>query len=303
MSQKTSVQTSPKAALRARAFGVALATATSIATGFFPATQPAATAQGSDLSQVVTGDEAIAPEGEKVVIESGHVDIGAMVIDGELEIFARDDRNHPPVWRHLDDIVFQLRDNSVQTLPDNDDFSFVGAGANEPAYVVPQTEIVDVPWLGWNTQSPALTDNVQNGVTMDFAGHSGPGEFALFLQNGGFEAPDVLWSTAAGKADDFFVELHTHTHANWTFTDPGVHQIGLQISATTNDGQELSAQEAVTFAVGEGTDPAEAHNAVFDWENASTGSGGFHISWLLVGGIGIVVVLVAVGVVSRGKKK
>ena len=97
MSQKTSVQTSRKAALRARACGVALAAATSIATGFFPATQPAATAQGSDLSQVVTGDEAIAPEGEKVVIESGHVDIGAMVIDGELEIFARDDRNHPPV--------------------------------------------------------------------------------------------------------------------------------------------------------------------------------------------------------------
>lgn len=34
MSQKNSVQTSRKAALRARAFGVALAAATSIATGF-----------------------------------------------------------------------------------------------------------------------------------------------------------------------------------------------------------------------------------------------------------------------------
>ena len=82
-----------------------------------------------------------------------------------------------------------------------------------------------------------------------------------------------------------------------------MHQIGLQISATTNDGQELSAQEAVTFAVGEGTDPAEAHNAVFDWENASTGSSGVQISWLLVGGIVLVIVLVGVGVVSRGKKK
>lgn len=294
---------SQNTSLRRRAAGLALATATGLGAGFFPAAQPVASAQGSDLSQVVTGDEAIAPEGEKVVVESGHIDIGAMVIDGELHILARDDRSQPPVWRHLDDMVFQLRENAVQTLPDNDDFSFVGAGANEPAYVVPQTEIAAVPWLGWNTQAPALTDNVHNGVNMDFLGHSGPGEFALFLQNGGFEAPDVLWSTVEGKDDDFFVELHTHTHANWTFTDPGVHQVGLQITATTHDGQELSAQEAVTFAVGEDTDPVEAHNAVFDWENASTGSSGFQISWLLVGGIAIVVVLVGVGVASRGKKK
>ena len=305
MNTKTTSRTtaSRTTTLRTRAAGLALAAATGVGAGLFPAAQPVASAQGSDLSQVVTGDEAIAPEGEKVVVEAGHIDIGAMVIDGELRILARDDRSQPPVWRHLDDMVFQLRENSVQTLPDNDDFSFVGAGANEPAYVVPQTEIVDVPWLGWNTQAPALTDNVQNGVNMDFLGHSGPGEFALFLQNGGFEAPDVLWSTANGKDDDFFVELHTHTHANWTFTDPGVHQVGLQITATTNDGEELSAREAVTFAVGEGTDPAEAHNAVFDWENASTGSSGFQISWLLVGGIVLVIVLVGVGVASRGKKK
>ena len=126
-------------------------------------------AWAGDLAQVVGADEHVAPQGEEKVIDTGHVDVGALLNGTDSELMARDDAGDKPVWRHLDDLVFSVGDKAQQTLPDTDDFGFVGAESGDKVWVVPQTEQVGVPWLGWNTQAPSLVDAADRGVTMELS--------------------------------------------------------------------------------------------------------------------------------------
>ncbi|MDK8471726.1 choice-of-anchor M domain-containing protein [Corynebacterium accolens] len=260
-------------------------------------------AWAGDLAQVVSADESVAPEGEEKVIDSGHVDVGTLLDGDDAELLARDDAGDKPVWRHLDDLVFSVGDAAQQPLPDTDDFDFVGADSGSEVWVVPQTEQVGVPWLGWNTQAPSLVDNADRGVTMEFLGHSGPGDFSLFLQNGGFEAPQLLWSTAAKSDKEFWVDLNTHTHANWTFTEPGVHQVGIRVKGTTNEGKDFSTDGILTFAVGDNTDVNEAQNASWSAEEATTADSSIP-SWVyILVGVGAIVLVLGLVVALRSRKR
>lgn len=127
---------------------------------------PAAAFAG-DLAQVVSSNEEVAAPGTAATIDHGHVDLGLLLSEGQAEFLARDDSAETPVWRQPEDVVFQVGDNAVLTLPEDKAFSFVGAEPGSQVWVVPQTEQADVPWLGWNTQAPSLADNVERGVTME----------------------------------------------------------------------------------------------------------------------------------------
>lgn len=221
------------------------------------------TALAGDLSQVVRDDERVAPAGERTVISEGHVDLGLVLTDDGAQLLARDDSDAQPVWRELNDVVFQVGDAALQTLPDNDDFAFVGADFGDSVWVVPQVEVPGVPWLGWNTQSPTLQDTVVRGVTMQITSHHGPGDVALFLQNGGLEPPTTLWSTTGAGDGSFWVDLNTHTHANWTFSEPGTHLVELTVSAELNNGETVTASQPVRFAVGDNAAADEAINDAF----------------------------------------
>lgn len=281
----------------------ALLTATTLAVA------PSAAFAG-DLAQVVSAEEEVATPGTEATIDHGHVDLGLQVIDGQAEFLARDDSAEKPVWRELDDIVFDVSDSAQLTLPEDKAFSFVGAEPGSQVWVVPQTEQAEVPWLGWNTQAPSLMENVDRGLTLEYLGHQGPGEFSLFLQNGGFEPPQLLWSTKEESTDGFWVDLGTHTHANWVFTEPGIHQVRVRMTgdgAGESAGSEVSAEATLTFAVGSGTDLAEAQATTWD-ESAEAASATDSSSpagvpvwiWALAG-IGVIVLLAALIAVARTK--
>ena len=267
-------------------------------------------AWAGDLAQVVSADEEIAAPGTEATVDHGHVDLGLQVIDGQAQFMARDDSGEKPVWRELDDVVFNVGDNAQLTLPEDEAFSFVGADPGEQVWVVPQTELAEVPWLGWNTQAPSLADNVDRGLTMDYLGHQGPGEFSLFLQNGGFEPPQLLWSTKDSATDGFWVDLGTHTHANWVFTEPGIHQVRVRMTGDgigESAGSEVSAEATLTFAVGEGADLSEAQATVWDEtaESSASASGTSQAAvpvwvWALAG-IGVLVLVAALVAVVRAK--
>ncbi|WP_308606681.1 choice-of-anchor M domain-containing protein [uncultured Corynebacterium sp.] len=278
------------------------ATLTAAALAFAPVT-----ASAGDLAQVVSADEEVAAPGTEATIDHGHVDLGLLLVDGQAQFLARDDSAATPVWRDPADVVFDVGDNAQLTLPEDKAFSFVGAEPGSQVWVVPQTEQADVPWLGWNTQAPSLEENVERGVTMEFLGHQGPGEFSLFLQNGGFEEPQLLWSTATEAADGFWVDLGTHTHANWVFTEPGIHQVRVRMSgegAGESAGSEVAAEATLTFAVGAGTDGAQAHAAQWDpsaeFSDASAGTAVPVWVWALAGA-GLLVLVGAVFAVLRAK--
>lgn len=247
-----------------------------------------------DLGQTVDTNEIIAPLGDQQIIDHGHVDIGLIAVDSGLELKARDDTGEEPVWRDLDDVVFNVGDEAIQSLPDTNDYEFTGASAGGSVWVVPQTEVAGVPWLGWNTQHPTLLESTDQGVTMKILGHNGEGDLALFLQSGGFGAPEVLFSSTNHSTSEFFVELNSHVHANWTFTEPGIHQVLVEMATDST-----ASQAVLTFAVGAGTDAQQGFNHSFESTNEEPSSSFAWLWWVLA--LVVVVAIVVMWGIRRGK--
>lgn len=234
---------------------------------------------GSDdpaLKQKVSESEQIVKD-EKVVIDAHHVDLGPRLIDGEWIFAARDDTGTEPTWRMVEDIVFQVHDQGILPVPDDEAYSFIKADPGSEVYVVPQTEVSGVVWLGWNTQDPAVVKACPRGVTLRFTNVSGPGHFSLFLQPGNFAPPQQLadGDTLEQTPADVFVDINTHTHANWVFTKPGVYLVAVEAIAEGEDGTTYSAGGTLRFAVGDATAPDEALTASVPWdEGKGSASGG-----------------------------
>ena len=222
-------------------------------------TAPARAADDPALDQTVAADEEASTE--SAVIDTGHVDIGPRMVDGQWSVALRDDSGAHPVWRDPDRTVLRVTDAALMAAPTGSDYAFMGAQAGEQYYVVPQTQNPDVVWLGWNTPDPGVVAAIDRGATMRIVSVSGPGRTWMFLQDGTFGKPRLLVDGQSGQAQDVWVDASTHVHANWVFTAPGVYTAALTFSARTTDGQQLSASTTLRFAVGSQTSADEAFAA------------------------------------------
>jgi putative ABC transporter-associated repeat protein len=224
---------------------------------------PVALADAPDdagLEQTVEPDEEVVTEDE--VVTDGHVDVGPRFLDDEWTMLARDDREVPSVWRDPERTVLHLGDPAVLPAPEGPDYEFLGVEPGTPLYVVPQTQAPDVVWLGWNTQDPEVVDAIEQGATLRLDGLDGPGELFVFLQEGVSGPPNVLWNSAEPLPQELWMEVNTHVHANWVFTEPGIYQLDVTMLADLADGTTAEDGSTLVFAVGEDTDPAEALAAV-----------------------------------------
>ncbi|UKJ63326.1 TIGR03769 domain-containing protein [Cellulosimicrobium cellulans] len=220
---------------------------------------PSDTQDDPSLQQQVGGDEASVAGRE--VVTDGHVDVGPRFVDGTWTLQARDDRAVPPVWRSPDETVFHVGDASVLEAPESPDYAFLGVEAGAPLYVVPQVQNQEVVWLGWNTQDPEVTQRIDRGATLRLDGVEGPGAFHLFLQEGVTGPPNVLWSSAADYPQDLWMDVNSHVHANWVFTEPGVYELDVTMIADLTDGTHVEDPGVLRFAVGSSTDPQTAFPA------------------------------------------
>ncbi|MBS6102176.1 MAG: choice-of-anchor M domain-containing protein [Actinomyces sp.] len=215
------------------------------------------------LTQTVTGNEKVAPKGERVEISAGHVDMGATLSDS-FELMARDDTTPEPVWRHLDDVVFVIGEEGKLTVPDDPAYAFTKAEGQ--AWVIPQHEIEGVPWLGWNTQHPQLVEKAPGGVDLIFEGHEGPGVLTTFVEAGNFSGPQVIWDSTKEQGQLIHVEPSTHTHVSWVFTQPGEHLVRVTAQATI-DGELVSNTQTLRFAVGPDASVEAAHELAWSSHN------------------------------------
>lgn len=225
-----------------------------------------ATPKDPNLDQQVSDSETIAPAGEQTVLQTGHIDLGPIFLSensDELALLARDDTQATPVWRQTSDVVFEVGQAAQQILPEGGAYDFTGKKSGETVWALPQTQVAGAPWLGWNTQSPKVAETFDRGVTFEFVGHQGPGQFTVFLQAGGFGEPQVLWTSTKAEVQAIWVDLLTHTHANWVFTEPGVHLVKLRVKGVAKDGRKLEADGVLRFAVGE-ADQALAFSTQWD---------------------------------------
>ena len=109
---------------------------------------------------------------------------------------------------------------------------------------------------------------LNRGVNLTLEQVSGPGTFSLYLENGNFSAPQVLWSSTKSEPQKLWVEKNTHTHANWVFTAPGEYLLKVTASAELSDGSTVSDTRYLKFAVG---DSASA-DALYAMEAQARGS-------------------------------
>ena len=242
-----------------------------------PATAESASAQPSDsnlsrgeraLTQTLSAEQPVASG--RTEISAGHVDMGPRFNNGKFELMLHDDHGETPVWRSLDEVIYRGSDQAILEVPNDPRYSFVGAPAGSKVYVIPQTEAKGVIWPGWNTQDPQLVSKLNRGVNLTLEQVSGPGTFSLYLENGNFSAPQVLWSSTKSEPQKLWVEKNTHTHANWVFTAPGEYLLKVTASAELSDGSTVSDTRYLKFAVG---DSASA-DALYAMEAQARGSSG-----------------------------
>ncbi|GIG36934.1 TIGR03773 family transporter-associated surface protein [Cellulomonas pakistanensis] len=212
------------------------------------------------LEQQVEGGEGTAAD--QAVVDTGHVDVGPRFVDGGWRLQARDDRAVPAVWRDADDTVLRVLDTAVLPVPDGPDYAFLGSEPGTPVHVVPQTQAPDVVWLGWNTQDPEVVAQVDRGATLTLHGVQGPGDVYVFLQEGVAGAPNVLWDSNQAFPQDLWMDVNTHVHANWVFTEPGTYLLDVDVHADLTGGEQVVDRTVLRFAVGDATDTQEAMTAV-----------------------------------------
>lgn len=223
------------------------------------ATFPGASATPSAdpaLEQNVAANEPISQT--PAVIEAGHVDLGPRLIGGKLTVSLRDDSAASPVWRDPNKTVLRVRDGALIQVPQGEDYKFLAD--SKRVYVLPQTQKTQLVWLGWNTQDPAVTKLIQGGVNMRIEQVKGPGRSWLILQEGTFGKPKVLADSAA-SAQDIWVDINTHVHANWIFSKPGIYLVKVSFKATGVDGKTYQATTTLRFAVGDATSTTNALKA------------------------------------------
>ncbi len=231
---------------------------------------PAAARQPTPTpGQTIAADQPIATG--RVVLDVGHVDIGPRYVDDRWTLLVHDGTRAKPVWRSPDDTVLRVSDAALQAVPDDPAYAFLGVDAGKQVHVVPQVQNQDVVWLGWNTQDPQVMESIQRGATLSLLGVRGPGTLTMFLQAGNFAAPQVLWRSAEPAAQPFWVEVNTHTHANWVFSEPGVYLVTVRVSADLISGEAVSATRTLRFAVGDATGTDEAFAATVDNRDAPAG--------------------------------
>jgi surface-anchored protein len=179
-----------------------------------------------------------AHSGERVVLDSGHVDaIDIEYEDGELEVHVHDETVEPDVAREPDDVLFRVLPQARTTVPADPAYAFLGS-PGAPVWVLPEIENPELLWPGISTEELAPGIFTGDTVTLTLRGVRGPGRFSVFTE-GATGTPDILFNSGDGLPDATSLTVGGHSHASWAFSAPGTYRLTFQASARLTDGQAI----------------------------------------------------------------
>ncbi|MEV0176976.1 TIGR03773 family transporter-associated surface protein [Streptomyces sp. NPDC050803] len=187
---------------------------------------------------------------EKKVLDEGHIDFAARVVDRRLQIHVKDGTvPGETTWREPSSVVLHVKPAAKNTLPDGDEFAFLGK-SGDPVWLLDQVQQEGLLWPGWST------DNIEagatkGGVTFSLTGAQGPGTYALYTYDA-MSGAEVLFNSEDGVPDSIEVPRNTHAHGGWAFTKEGTYRLTFRMSGKLADGTAVSDTETVTFVVGDG---------------------------------------------------
>jgi surface-anchored protein len=163
----------------------------------------------------------------------------------------------------LDDTLLYLNGMTQGVQPAGSQWDFLGAGAGNTVWSIPQVRRPGELFLGFRSQETAAgtfasyhedDPRVQSDgqwETVKLQQVLGPGTFSLF-QTDPFGNPQTVWMSASQgnvhDTDKIFVPEGGHFDYNWAFSQPGVYQIVVKVSAfLETNPPTLTTSDDVTF--------------------------------------------------------
>lgn len=158
----------------------------------------------------------------------------------------------------LDHVEIVVGPKAVQFSSFGAAWSFLG-GADRYIYVLPQSEITGLPFLGLNSEE-LNGEDFAAAPTLTLTSVEGPGDFFLY-QVDAFGQPLVVMNSADSGDNSYSLPLGTHVHMNWAFSEPGEYELTFDVSATLTGGTQLVSQPQVMHfhIVGQTTYIHEGH--------------------------------------------
>ena len=194
----------------------------------------------------LAGNARQASSASPAYLRSGHVDVGVAFEDDSwnLHVHVEDtDTEYEPA-----DAVLQLPLEAKTTAPNDPAFTACLGTSGSPIWVLPQVQNPALVFLGLGTEELPSGLFVGDKVTLSLKSKTGPGNFCVY-STGSFGEPTVMFNAGDGitAADSIQLTAGGHSHANWTFTAPGVYEIGLEGAGTLAAGNKATSSGTVVY--------------------------------------------------------
>jgi len=193
------------------------------------------------------------------VLKDDHADVGIAYEDGAWNLHVHQEAKD--IEYEAGSVLLHLPPATKTASPNDARFTDCLGAPGTATWILPQVEQTGVLFLGLATEEIADGVFTGNAINLALTSKTGPGEFCLY-QTDGFGAPTTWFNTRNGISGADRVSLPTgqHSHANWTFSAPGVYQIGLEASGTLVADSSATSSGTVlyTFYVEDGAAPVSA---------------------------------------------
>ncbi len=195
------------------------------------------------------------------VLTEGEVDFGIKYDAAEgWEFELHDETNN--VEYELGETLLVAPEDARLSRPGGVQWDFLGVGAGESVWVLPQNEISGLLYFGVGSEemtgdvfdsyfeADARVNDRGRWIKTTVAAVRGPGQFSVWTtdQNGN---PTVWAATADGlqSSDALFGVEGGHTHYNWGFTAAGRYEIDVVVSAFQGGALLQSDVATINFDV------------------------------------------------------
>jgi surface-anchored protein len=175
------------------------------------------------------------------------VDVAARTVGGKLRFQVKDGTRGTAVWRDPGTVAFQVKPAADEVVPASASYRFLGP-AGAMVWQIPQTQVDDLLWAGWNTESVDYSA-LAGPVRWSLDKVAGPGKVAVY-QFDQFGEPLISFDSGKKLPQSITLAGPTHAHGNWAFTKLGLYRLTFTYSATTKSGQLLTDTATLPVVVG-----------------------------------------------------
>jgi len=182
-----------------------------------------------------------------IVFSSGELDLGVGYAGGVWELGWHDEDSG--MKYEAGDVIARFLPASIVNRPAGAAFDFLGVGAGQPVYVLPQVQnpAVLFPGIAAEEIDSGIFDN--NKVFLELLSIRGPGDFSIW-EIDPFGGLNVLLATHMGPfgpLNPLTLSVPSHAHYNWALSQPGLYE--LDFRAYGFIGGQRSESKVTTFTL------------------------------------------------------